>query len=177
MQSVPAVNHLVTPARLSAESAIYICLIPSHLLDARASRTSRTQPVQVYIYREFLNYALREVSLTTSGQYPPIMSGNILPLQLEPGAFHIDHRLFDFLESNRNGILHLLRPDNPNPPAAADLASGLYTLKIAVEAILKVAEKEKLDAEGKKIQEEVDKIKAETKKIQAETEKIKAQKR
>lgn len=92
-----------------------------------------------------------------------------------------DQRLIWFLDANREGILHLLRPDQTNPPAEANLSLALETLRTGAETMCglvdnagAVAQKERLWAERDKVKAETERIKAETERIKAETEKIKA---
>lgn len=92
------------------------------------------------------------------------------------GVPQFDLRLIELLENIRKDVLHLLRPDQRNPPAAADISIGLQTLKVAADTIWRVAEKEKLVAEKERLWAERDKIKAYTEQLKAETEKITAQK-
>lgn len=93
----------------------------------------------------------------------------------------LDQRLLWFLDANRQGVLHLLRADQTNPPAAADLSLALQTLKTGAEAMcglvnhaVAVAEKERLLAETKKIQAETERLVAEKERLWAERDKIKS---
>lgn len=93
-----------------------------------------------------------------------------------------DQRLFWFLDANREGVLHLLRADQTNPPAAADLSLALQTLKTGAQTMCKVvendgtvAEKERLLAETKKIEAETARLVAEKERLWAEKDRIKAE--
>lgn len=66
-------------------------------------------------------------------------------------------------------MIHLLRPDQPDPPSAAHLLLGLQTLKSTADTTCVLAEKQRFWAE-------TEKVKAYTEQVRAETEKIKAQK-
>lgn len=118
------------------------------------------------------------------------MPDNDHPILVTPGMPVLDQRLIDFLDANRMGVLHLLRPDQTNPPAAADLSIALQTLRTGAETMLRlvenagvVAETERLGAERKKIEAthhllvlEKARVYAERDRITAEIEKIKAEK-
>lgn len=93
----------------------------------------------------------------------------------------LDQRLLWFLDANRQGVLHLLRADQTNPPAAAELSLALQTLKTGAEAMcglvnhaVAVAEKERLWAETKNIQAETERLVAEKERLWAERDKIKS---
>lgn len=118
------------------------------------------------------------------------MPDNDHPVSAAPGAPVLDTRLINFLDANRMGVLHLLRPDQTNPPPAADLSIGLQTLKTGAETMLRlvenagvVVETERLCAERKKIEAthhllvlEKARVYAERDRITAEIERIKAEK-
>lgn len=93
-----------------------------------------------------------------------------------------DKRLIWFLDANRQGVLHLLRADQTNPPAAADLVLALQTLRTGAQTMCKlvenagtVAEKERLLAETKKIEAETARLVAEKERLWAEKDRIKAE--
>lgn len=84
-------------------------------------------------------------------------------------ASELDLRLTDKLQSIRDGVLHLLRPDQSDPPSATHLLLGLQTLKTTADTTWALAEKQRYWAE-------TEKIKACTEQLRAEIEKIKVQK-
>lgn len=94
----------------------------------------------------------------------------------------LDQRLLWFLDANRQGVLQLLREDQTNPPAAANLSLALQTLKTGAEAMcglvdhaVAVAEKDRLLAETKKIQAETERLLAEKGRLSVERDKINAE--
>lgn len=84
-------------------------------------------------------------------------------------ASELDLRLTDLLQAIRAGVLHLLRPDQSDPPLPAHLHLGMETLKSTADTTWLLAEKQRLWAE-------TEKVKAYTEQLKAETEKIKAEK-
>lgn len=78
-----------------------------------------------------------------------------------------DKQLISLVENIRQGVLDLLRPNQPNPPSAADLSLGLQTLKAAFDTAWKLADTGKVYADVKLVLADVERIKAETEKIRA----------
>lgn len=62
-------------------------------------------------------------------------------------ASHSDKPLIELINEIRNGVLHLLRPDQPTRPTTGDRLLGLQTLKTAADATLKLAETKRVRAE------------------------------
>lgn len=111
------------------------------------------------------------------------MSNTNLSQPPAPGAPNFDRSLLEFLENIRKDVNHLLRPDQADPPAPADLGRGLDTLKTAADATVRLVEKErmrveveKIKAECERVKEEKERLRVEVDKIKAETERIKADK-
>lgn len=62
------------------------------------------------------------------------------PLLALTGMPALDQPLVTFLDQNRASVLHLLRPDQANPPMAANLSLALQTLETGADTMLQLAE-------------------------------------
>lgn len=79
-----------------------------------------------------------------------------------------DKALIELIEGIQNAVLHHLGSAQSPRPSAADLSLGLQTLKTAVDASWRLAEKERIEAETQLKLAEVEIIRAETEKIKVE---------
>lgn len=86
---------------------------------------------------------------------------------LEPSPV-LDLRLVDMIAGIRDVILHLLRPDQPNPPSAGDVTLCLGVLDKVAGATCRLTETERIRADTKYVLALVEKVKAETDKIKEE---------
>lgn len=98
------------------------------------------------------------------------MATTNLSLQSEVPAPQSDKLLLEAIYNIRDGLMHLLRPDQPHTPSPEDRSLGLQTLKTAVDALWRLAEKERLVAETSLRIVEAEKVKAETEKIRVQRE-------
>lgn len=98
---------------------------------------------------------------------PPTVN---LSLQPEAPAPQSDKLLLELMHHVRDGVIHLLRPDQPHAPSAEDRSLGLQTLKTAADMSWRIAEKERIVAETGLRLAEVEKIRAETEKIRVQRE-------
>lgn len=97
------------------------------------------------------------------------MSDTNHSLQLGENMIELDKRLVEMLESIRNALIHLIRPDQAHPPSAVDRTIGLQILEKATDTTWRLAEMERVRAETNLKLAEADGIRAETERIRAET--------
>lgn len=80
----------------------------------------------------------------------------------------LDLRLVDMIAGIRDAVLHVLRPDQPNPPSADNVRLCLGVLDKVAGATWRLSETERVRADTKYVLAEVEKIKAETEKIKSQ---------
>lgn len=100
---------------------------------------------------------------------PTSVPENAAPIRVD-GTSRIDPRIIDLIVSAHNSVVHLIRPDQSDPPTVEHLTLALQTMKITAETAWKLADCARIVSEKEKLW-------AETEKITAETERIKATKK
>lgn len=91
-----------------------------------------------------------------------------MPTTSVEATLELDLRLVDMAAAIRNGILHLLQPDQLISPSAGDVTVCLGILEKVAAVAWRLSETERIRADTKFVLAEVEKIKAETEKIKAQ---------
>lgn len=79
-----------------------------------------------------------------------------------------DELLIELMREIRNGVMYLLRKDQPTQPLAEDQSLGLQTLKKMTDASWELAAKQRFQAEAKLKIAEAERVRAETERIRVQ---------